>query len=156
MMKIFSSALILLATINISANASDISEMYNELRKYINHEGTIILLAQARYESSCGKKGVARKNGYNWWNVTCGKGGESGFERENGQLVRKRWYLWRTPEQGAKEFVAYLERKHPGALKRASEGNIEGYVRILRRNGYFSENETNYRLGIKRSFESGL
>lgn len=145
---IFCSALLL--------STAHAGEMYQALRQETSREAAVILLAQARlescYDDSIGLKsvrGVAARNGYNIWNVTATRG-PAHVEREGGRLIKKRWCYWKTAKEGAREFIAYLKRKYPGALSRAERGDVKGYVHALKRGGYFSVPENEYAEGVEK------
>lgn len=130
--------------------ASNIDEMYTEFRNYINHEAAVILLAQAHIESNCGKKGIAKRNGLNWWNITSVRGVVR-YEYENGRLVKKRWKVWKTKRRAAREVIFYLKRKHPGALTFASNDDIKSYVKTIKKGGYFTGSEERYRKSLRQA-----
>ena len=143
--------LVLYLAFSVKVCASDIDKMYVEFRSYVNHDAAIIILAQAHIESNCGKKGIAKRNGYNWLNITSAQGGRVAYEREDGRLVKKRWKVWHTKERAVKDIISYLKRKYPGALTSASNGNVKNYVQILKKGGYFTGSEERYKRSLRRA-----
>ena len=96
-------------------------EMFYALGKEgLNAYAQLILMRHAELESHYGTKGIARKNGYNWWNATCKKSYKGkkrmAYEYEHGRKVKKYWYVWDTPEIGAKQFIKFLRRRYPWGI----------------------------------------
>src|SRR3990167_6352454 len=129
--------------------SDDVAKMYQSLRKVgMTHAGAEILLRQARHESHYGKKGVAKYHSKNWWNVTTVRGGNKRIERElRGKRVLKRFAVWNTYDQAAREMAAYLKRKYPTGWKRLNAGDVEGYVGRLKAGGYFTGSKKLYLRG---------
>jgi len=55
---------------------------------------------------------------------------------------------YRTPEEGAKDYVALLARRFPKAVEAAKAGDPDAFVRGLKERGYFTGNETAYRNNV--------
>jgi len=55
---------------------------------------------------------------------------------------------YRTPEEGAKDYVALLSRRFPKAIDAAKSGDPSGFVRALKERGYFTGDETAYRNNV--------
>src|SRR5581483_4780978 len=55
---------------------------------------------------------------------------------------------YRTPEEGAKDYVSLLARRFPKAIEAAKEGDPAGFVRALKERGYFTGDETAYRNNV--------
>lgn len=126
-----------------TVHAADIDSVF-EMRSALMNEGlnnqaVKILLRHAKLESEYGTKGVAKKNGWNWWNRTVKKGGQIAYEFEHGKMVKKRWAVYNTCQEAAKSQIRFLRRRYKGALTEASKGNWQGYMRVLRRGGYFGQ-----------------
>lgn len=118
---------------------ANVDSMYSALRQEgLNHEGAKVLLTHAKLESNYGTKGVA-KGTLNWWNRTVKKGGRIAYEYEHGKRVRKRWAVYRTYAEAAREQIRFLRRRYRGALTEASQGDWEGYLKVLRKKGYFGK-----------------
>ena len=131
--------------------SDDVTKMYRALRNTgMTDKGAKILLQQAKHESHYGKKGLARYHAKNWWNVTTLKGGNRRIERElRGKRVMKRFVVWNTHDQAAREMTSYLKRKYPAGWKRLNAGDVVGYVDRLKVNGYFTGSKKLYLRGLK-------
>jgi hypothetical protein len=55
---------------------------------------------------------------------------------------------YRTPEEGAKDYVSLLARRFPKAVDAAKAGDPAGFVRALKERGYFTGDETAYRNNV--------
>ncbi len=55
---------------------------------------------------------------------------------------------YRTPEEGAKDYVELLARRFPKAVDAAKAGDPAGFVRALKERGYFTGDETAYRNNV--------
>jgi Mannosyl-glycoprotein endo-beta-N-acetylglucosaminidase len=51
---------------------------------------------------------------------------------------RDRFRAYRNAQAGARDYIALLARRYPGALERARDGDAEGFVQALARGGYFT------------------
>lgn len=47
-------------------------------------------------------------------------------------------------ESGAADYVRLLERRFPGALEAAANGDVEGFAHVLKSKGYFTADEGAY------------
>lgn len=63
---------------------------------------------------------------------------------------------YQTPEEGALDYIALLNRRYGGALDAAREGDPEGFVRELKQRGYFTGNEQLYGRSIARLAQQAL
>ncbi|HEX4336997.1 MAG TPA: glucosaminidase domain-containing protein [Polyangiaceae bacterium] len=55
---------------------------------------------------------------------------------------------YRTPEEGAKDYVQLLAKRFPKAVEAAKAGDPDGFVRGLKERGYFTGNEVAYRNSV--------
>lgn len=55
---------------------------------------------------------------------------------------------YRTPEEGARDYVALLAKRFPKAVEAAQAGDADGFVRALKERGYFTGNEAAYRNSV--------
>ena len=147
---------LLILILAITVHAADLPVRSALERQGAGEKAVNILLAQANvescYEDAIGLKsvkGVARHNGWNIWNMSAVKGNVV-YEREGGRLIKKRWTCWDTPDEAAQHFIAYLNRKYPHVMKYAERGDTRGYVHELKKGGYFTCGETEYRRGLER------
>ena len=152
MSRLFFLILILASTVH----AADLPMRSALERQGVGEKAVNIFLAQANvescYEDAIGLKsvkGVARFNKWNIWNVSAVKG-KIVYEREGGRLIKKRWTCWDTPDEAAQNFIAYLNRKFPKALKYAERGDTKAYVHELWKGGYFTCGEGEYAENIER------
>ena len=119
-------------------------EMYEALaNEGLNGYAQLVLMRHAKLESEYGTKGVAMGNGFNWWNQSCSKKYKGkkriAYEFEHGRRVKKYWKIFDTPQEAAREQIKFLRRRYRGALTEASRGNWKGYLRVLRKGGYFGK-----------------
>ncbi len=56
---------------------------------------------------------------------------------------------YRTPVEGATDYLSFLERRFPKALERAAEGDVSGYVAKLKAGRYFTADETAYAAAVR-------
>ncbi len=116
-----------------------------------NEKTQQILLAQWSLETGRGK---AMMN-YNFGGI---KGtGPTGLtarygthEVENGKTVSitDGFRAYETPEQGATDYVRLLSKRYGSALESAKVGDATGFVRGLKKNGYFTAPEAQYASAI--------
>jgi hypothetical protein len=55
---------------------------------------------------------------------------------------------YRTPEEGARDYVSLLAKRFPKAVEAAQSGDPEGFVKALKDRGYFTGNEAAYRNSV--------
>ena len=60
------------------------------------------------------------------------------------RTIKDRFRAYRTPEEGAADFVGLLARRYPAALEAAERGDTHSFVRALKAKGYFTGNEHAY------------
>ncbi len=60
------------------------------------------------------------------------------------RTINDRFRAYRTPEEGAGDFVGLLAKRYPAALEAAERGDTHGFVRALKARGYFTGNENAY------------
>jgi Mannosyl-glycoprotein endo-beta-N-acetylglucosaminidase len=116
-----------------------------------NEKTSQILLAQWSLETGRGK---AMMN-YNFGGI---KGaGPSGLtarygthEVENGKTVAitDGFRAYESPEEGATDYVRLLSKRYGSALDAARAGDPQGFVRGLKKNGYFTAPEAQYSAAI--------
>jgi flagellar protein FlgJ len=116
-----------------------------------NQKTQQILLAQWALETGRGK---AMMN-YNFGGI---KGaGPTGLtarygthEVENGKTfsITDGFRAYETPEQGATDYVRLLSKRYGSALESAKVGDATGFVRGLKKNGYFTAPEAQYASAI--------
>jgi flagellum-specific peptidoglycan hydrolase FlgJ len=66
---------------------------------------------------------------------------------------------WEDLDTAAKDHIALLFRRFPTAIERAKAGDVDGYVRELKKRGYFTASEQEYMKAvgsIARSYEKKL
>jgi flagellum-specific peptidoglycan hydrolase FlgJ len=66
---------------------------------------------------------------------------------------------WEDLDSAAKDHIALLFRRFPKAIERAKEGDATGYVRELKKAGYFTASEEEYSKtvnSIAKSYEKKL
>lgn len=66
---------------------------------------------------------------------------------------------WEDLDTAAKDHLALLFRRFPAAIERAKAGDVDGYVRELKKRGYFTASEQEYMKAvgsIARSYEKKL
>lgn len=56
---------------------------------------------------------------------------------------------YRTPIEGAIDYVAFLERRFPKALDAAEKGDVNGYVGALKAGRYFTADESAYAAAVR-------
>ena len=74
----------------------------------------------------------------------------------NGEEVRLKdsFRAYRTPVEGAIDYVAFLERRFPKAIEAAKNGDVDGYVGALKRGRYFTADETAYASAVRSHRDS--
>lgn len=66
---------------------------------------------------------------------------------------------WEDLDSASKDHLALLFRRFPAAIERAKAGDVDGYVRALKKGGYFTASEEEYMKAvgsIARSYEKKL
>ena len=58
--------------------------------------------------------------------------------------IRDNFRAYRTASEGAQDYISLLRRRYSGALEAAHQGDAAGFVRGLKKNGYFTGNENAY------------
>lgn len=105
-----------------------------------------VLWAQWAHETARGR----RMHAYNFAGI---KGsGPSGasvvvWTREgasSSDLVRRTFRAYRTPSEGARDYVRLLANRYPSALRAARAGNAYGFVSALDAGGYFTADTRAY------------
>jgi hypothetical protein len=105
-----------------------------------------VLWAQWAHETARGR----RMHAYNFAGI---KGtGPSGasvvvWTREgasSSDLVRRTFRAYRTPSEGASDYVRLLANRYPSALRAARDGNAFGFVSALDTGGYFTADTRAY------------
>jgi hypothetical protein len=63
--------------------------------------------------------------------------------------IRDGFRAYRTPVEGATDYVAFLERRFPKALDAAREGDVDRYVGALKAGRYFTADESAYAAAVR-------
>lgn len=118
---------------------------------------TPILVAQAAHETAGGRS----MYGYNFGGIkgTAPSGGSAnlGTEEVEGSQRRKvqqQFRAYRSPEEGASDFVNLIRTRYPKAYERAQAGDVAGYARALKEGGYYTAPESEYLTGLLRAMGS--
>lgn len=61
-----------------------------------------------------------------------------------------------TQKNGAKDYIALLERRFPRALEKAEGGDVDGFVRELKAGNYFTADPTAYASAVRSHLAMGL
>lgn len=62
----------------------------------------------------------------------------------NETTIRDNFRAYKSAEEGASDYLSLLRRRYAGALKAAHQGDPAGFVRGLKKGGYFTGNEGAY------------
>lgn len=72
-------------------------------------------------------------------------------------LNKRKWRWYSTPEQGAYDWLALLRKRYPEAWREALMGDSPAaFVKALKANGYFEEDEQPYALAVGGLFAEYL
>lgn len=71
-------------------------------------------------------------------------------EGENKKKVRQRFRKFDSPEDSVEAHLSLIRRKYPDAWAALKKGDEAGYVRGLKKGGYFTGNEEGYLAGMRR------
>lgn len=63
--------------------------------------------------------------------------------------IRDGFRAYSSATEGAKDYVAFLERRYPKAIEAAERGDAEGFVRSLKAGKYFTADEGAYTSAVK-------
>ncbi|MBL9028110.1 MAG: hypothetical protein JNL21_38315 [Myxococcales bacterium] len=63
--------------------------------------------------------------------------------------IKDGFRAYRTPIEGALDYVSFLERRFPRALEAAEKGDVNGYVGALKAGRYFTADESAYAAAIR-------
>ena len=63
--------------------------------------------------------------------------------------IRDGFRAYSSATEGAKDYVAFLERRYPKAAEAAQRGDAEGFVRSLKAGKYFTADEAAYTSSVK-------
>ena len=74
----------------------------------------------------------------------------------NERVIFDNFRAYRSPTEGATDYLSLLTRKYPAAVQAADEGNPALFVRELKRGGYFTGDETAYIHSVERRTEQLL
>lgn len=105
-----------------------------------------VLWAQWAHETARGR----RMHGYNFAGI---KGrGPSGASvvvwtregRGTGELVKRTFRAYRTPAEGARDYLDLLASRYPSALRAARAGDVVRFVNALDSGGYFTADSQDY------------
>jgi hypothetical protein len=55
---------------------------------------------------------------------------------------------YRSPEEGATDYLSLLDRRYPKAVEAAKNGDAGGFVSALKERGYFTDNEDTYKARV--------
>ena len=76
---------------------------------------------------------------------------EPGFKtlRFSGKQSINCFASWEDLDSAARDHVALLMRRFPSAIDRAKAGDVDGYVKELKRRGYFTASEDDYMKAVR-------
>ena len=76
---------------------------------------------------------------------------EPGFKtlRFSGKQSINCFPSWEDLDSAARDHVALLMRRFPSAIDRAKAGDVDGYVKELKRRGYFTASEDDYMKAVR-------
>jgi hypothetical protein len=72
------------------------------------------------------------------------------------RTITDRFRAYRTPEQGAADYISLLQERYPEALEAAKAGDPVEFVSALKANGYFTGNESAYARSVSQLAASAL
>jgi flagellum-specific peptidoglycan hydrolase FlgJ len=119
----------------------------------------LIVIAQGALETGWGKAGVAPKV-YNYWNLTAGSGFKGpgstwdgatlqGSDTDGyGRAIVQVWRAYRDEEDATRDFLSSFigpSTKYRAAYQALLQGDLPLYVKEIRRQGYFTAPEAEYR-----------
>lgn len=70
--------------------------------------------------------------------------------------IRARFRAYNTAAEGAEDYLSLLDRRYPNALAAARNGDPDGFVRQLKRGGYFTGNEDAYARSVRNMSQQAL
>jgi flagellum-specific peptidoglycan hydrolase FlgJ len=66
----------------------------------------------------------------------------------NEVTITDRFRAYQSPEEGASDYLALLDRRYPEAITAARNGDPAAFVHGLKQRGYFTGDETAYVRGV--------
>lgn len=116
-------------------------------------ETVAVLTAQWAHETGNGQSMF----NYNFGGIKgVGPGGLTVHQRTregygaNERTIFDNFRAYQNADEGATDYLSLLVRKYPGAIEAADLGDAEGFVRGLKRGGYFTGSESAYISAVER------